>query len=148
MERMQKSYEEIADLFKKNGIKNTRQRQRVFDFLTSCNQPVTADAIYSELKNDATDFETVNLSTIYRVLDIFAKNNLVTKTSFGNDHKAVFEIYRFEHRHHLICVKCNAITPIKGCPLKGYEQSLSQSTHFKILEHRLEILGVCPKCQN
>lgn len=148
MTQNEKSHEEIAELFKKNGIKNTRQRQRVFDYLTTCKQPVTADAIYDELKKDMTTFETVNLSTVYRVLDIFIKNRLVTKTSFGNDHKAVFEIYRMEHRHHLICVKCNEITAIKGCPLKGYEQSLSQSTHFKILEHRLEILGVCPKCQN
>lgn len=148
MERNQKSHEEIAAIFKESGIKNTRQRQRVFDYLTLCIQPVTADAIYDALKTDLLNGDNVNLSTVYRILDIFIKNRLVTKTSFGNDHKAVFEIYRIEHRHHLICVKCNEITAIKGCPLKGYEQSLSQATHFKILEHRLEILGVCPKCQN
>jgi len=148
MEHNQKSHEEIAAIFKKSGIKNTRQRQRVFDYLTICIQPVTADAIYDALKTDLLNDDNVNLSTVYRILDIFIKNRLVTKTSFGNDHKAVFEIYRMEHRHHLICVKCNEITAIKGCPLKGYEQSLSQATHFKILEHRLEILGVCPKCQS
>ncbi len=147
MKRMQKSHEEMADLFKKNGIKNTRQRQRVFNYLISCKQPVTADAIYDALRKEIVSEDTLNLSTVYRILDIFTKNRLVTKTSFGNDHKAVFELYRLEHCHHLICVKCNEITPIKGCPLKGYEQSLSQTTHFKILEHHLEILGVCPKCQ-
>jgi len=148
MVNKQKNLDEMANLFKKNGIKNTKQRQRVFDYLASCNQPVTADAIYDALKIELLNDDRVNLSTVYRVLDIFVKNRLVTKTSFGNDYKAVFELYRVEHRHHLICVRCNAITAIKGCPLKGYEQSLSQATHFKILEHRLEILGVCPKCQN
>lgn len=148
MEHNTKSHVEIAALFKENGIKNTRQRQRVFDYLSTCNQPVTADVIYDALKTDLRHVDPVNLSTVYRILDIFTKNRLVTKTSFGNDHKAVFELYRLEHRHHLICVKCNEITAIKGCPLKGYEQSLSQATHFKILEHRLEILGVCPKCQS
>ncbi len=139
--------EAIVQLFKVNKIKNTKQRQRVFEFLTTCKQPVTADAIYMELSKDINFNESVNLSTIYRILDLFIKSQLVTKNTFANDHKATFEIAKREHGHHLICIKCNQITSIKGCPLKGYEQALSQSTHFQILNHKLEIFGVCPKCQ-
>lgn len=139
--------EAIVQLFKVNKIKNTKQRQRVFEYLTTCNQPVTADAIYMELSRDIQFNESVNLSTIYRILDLFIKSQLVTKNTFGNDHKATFEIAKREHGHHLICIKCNQITAINGCPLKGYEKSLSQTTHFQILNHKLEIFGVCPKCQ-
>jgi len=139
--------EAIVQLFKANKIKNTVQRQRVFEYLTTCNQPVTADSIYFVLSRDTQFKESVNLSTIYRILDIFIKSQLVTKTTFANDHKATFEISKREHGHHLICIKCNQITAINGCPLKGYEQTLRQTTHFQILNHKLEIFGVCPKCQ-
>jgi len=40
------------------------------------------------------------------------------------------------------------VTPLSGCPLKGYDQKVHQSTRYEILEHKLEILGICPECQH
>lgn len=139
--------EDIKSIFKSKGIKNTKQRLRVFEYLLACKQPVTADAIYMDLFREQGDDETLNLSTVYRILDIFLKQKLITKSNLAGDNKASYEINRSEHKHHLVCVKCNLVTPIKGCPLKGYDQVLSHSTHYEILEHKLEVFGVCPKCQ-
>ncbi|HAS74389.1 MAG TPA: transcriptional repressor [Clostridiales bacterium UBA8960] len=139
--------EDIKQIFKSKGIKNTRQRQRVYEYLIACQQPVTADAIYMDLARESAGDETLNLSTVYRILDIFLKQKLIIKSNLTNDNKSTFELNKREHRHHLVCVKCNLVTPITGCPLKGYDQMLSQSTHYEILEHKLEVFGVCPKCQ-
>lgn len=139
--------QQVSEIFKINKIKNTIQRQRVYEFISSCKEPVTADFIYIELSKDKSYEDIINLSTIYRILELFVKHNLVLKNSFGNDHRATFEMNMREHKHHLICVKCNKITAIKGCPLKTYEKDLGDATHFQILEHRLEIFGVCPNCQ-
>ncbi len=140
--------QKVSDIFKANKIKNTVQRQRVYEYMTSCKEPITADTLYIELSKDKSFDDIINLSTIYRILELFVKHNLVLKNSFGNDHRATFEMNLREHKHHLICVECNKITTIKGCPLKTYEKDLGDLTNFKILEHRLEIFGVCPKCQS
>lgn len=140
--------QKVSEIFKANKIKNTVQRQRVYEYMTSLKEPITADALYIELSQDKSFGDIINLSTIYRILELFVKHNLVLKNSFGNDHRATFEMNLREHKHHLICVECNKITTIKGCPLKTYEKDLGDLTNFKILEHRLEIFGVCPKCQS
>lgn len=139
--------DDIKKIFKSKGIKNTRQRQLVFEYLISCTQPVTADAIYMDLFRTLGEDESLNLSTVYRILDIFLREKLIIKSNLAGDNKATYEINRKEHKHHLVCIKCNLVTPIKGCPLKGYDQALSQSTQYEILEHKLEVFGVCPKCQ-
>lgn len=135
--------ESMKAIFKKVGIKNTSQRQSVYLYLHDSEEPLSAEQIYMGMS----DTESVNLSTVYRVLDLFVKKGLVLKSNLSLEDKATYEINHMEHRHHLICVKCKAVVPIKGCPLSGYEVKLGQQTQYKILEHHLEILGICPECQ-
>lgn len=133
----------LKALFKKAGIKNTSQRQHVYLYIETSNTPLSAEQIYMGMS----DSEAVNLSTVYRILDLFTKKGLTLKTNLSHEGKATYELNHQEHRHHLVCVKCKEVIPIKGCPLAGYEEKLGESTHYKILEHHLEILGICPKCQ-
>lgn len=137
--------QDLKMIFKKFGIKNTVQRQTVYIYLSNASAPITAEHIYMELTR--TESDAMNLSTVYRILDLYTKKGLVLKSNLQADGKATYEMNHMEHRHHLVCVKCNSIVPIKGCPLEDYEKRLSESTNYKILEHHLEILGICPKCR-
>jgi Fur family ferric uptake transcriptional regulator len=137
--------EEIKKIFSAHDMKNTRQRQMVYHFLMHSAHPVTAEEIYVGLAAQGDD--SMNLSTVYRILDAFTKKGMTVKSNLTLEGSSTYEINPMEHRHYLICVKCNTVIPIKGCPLKAYEKELGETTHFKILEHRLEILGICPKCQ-
>lgn len=137
--------EEIKQLFKKNKIKNTQQRHMVYSLLKSKKQPITAEDIYIIISDKLE--KPINLSTVYRILEVFTDKGLVLKSKINLNGKALYEINHKEHRHHLICVKCNKIVPIRGCPLGEYEQELEKQTGYKIIEHNLEIKGICPKCQ-
>ena len=135
----------IKDLFKRSGIKFSQQRLLIYSLLNNKREPISADDIYLDLiKNDDSN---INISTVYRILTLFTKKGLVIKSNLNIDGKATFEINHKEHRHHLICVKCGKIIPISGCPLKEYEKALVKRTNYIILEHNLEIRGICPECQ-
>lgn len=137
--------EEIKQVFKTSHIKNTQQRHMVYSLLKNKEQPITAEEIYKIISGK---LETpINLSTVYRILEVFTEKGLVLKSQIQIKGKALYEINHREHRHHLICVRCNNITPIKGCPLGEYEQQLEKQTGYKIIEHNLEIKGICPECQ-
>ena len=126
------------------GIKNTVQRKLVFAILEGENRPLTADEIYVKLKEKK---ETSSLSTIYRILEVFAEKGLILKTSIFNEKKFTFEINRLEHKHYLICAKCNKNIEIEGCPLEKLEAALTKKTRYKIVGHKLDIYGYCPECQ-
>lgn len=137
--------EEIKQLFKTNNIKNTQQRHMVYSLLKNKKQPLTAEEIYKNISGKLN--KTINLSTVYRILDVFTEKNLILKSQIQINAKVLYEINHRDHRHHLICVKCNKILPIKGCPLGEYEQTLEKDTGYQIIDHNLEIKGVCPRCQ-
>ncbi|MDY0236612.1 MAG: Fur family transcriptional regulator [Gudongella sp.] len=137
--------EDVKQLFKSNNIKNTQQRHMVYSILKSKKQPITTEEIYKIISGKLE--KPINLSTVYRILEVFTEKELILKSQIHINGKALYEINHREHRHHLICIKCNKIIPIKGCPLGEYEQILEKQTGYKIIEHNLEIKGICPKCQ-
>ena len=126
------------------GIRNTTQRNLVFDALKAAGCALTADEIYIRLseKNKA-----ISLSTIYRILEVFSAKGLILKTSIFNEKKFVYEINEAEHKHYLICARCNKKIGISHCPLHALEKSLAEETKYKIVGHKLDIYGYCPECQ-
>jgi len=135
---------ENKELFSNIGIKNTRQRNMIFDILKQDELPTTAEQIYLKLKEADT---TISLSTVYRILDVFVSKGLAVKSNISEDNKAMFELNRMEHKHHLICVCCKKMMVVDNCPLEVYEKSLAEKTHFEITGHKLEIFGLCPGCK-
>ena len=132
-------------VFRRSRIKFSQQRLQIFLLLNTKNEPISADDIYLELIKGESN--NINISTVYRILGLFTKKGLVLKSNLNIDGKATFEINHRDHRHHLICIQCGKIVPISGCPLKEYERSLIKKTNYLILEHNLEIRGICPECQ-
>ena len=129
------------DIFLINGIKRTENRKIIVDTLSRSHEPMTAEMIYLEIRND----RNINLSTVYRILSIMTDKGIVCK-SMGADGKAYFCIHGNEHNHYLTCVRCNRKIPIDGCPLEQMGKDLVEKTGFRITGHNLEFLGECPEC--
>jgi len=127
----------------KHGLKNTKQRNLTFNILNQAQNLMTAEDIYFELRKvDA----SINLSTIYRILDIFIEKGIALKSTFPDNNKCVFELNRLEHKHHLICLCCKKIVTISDCPLIEFERHVEQQTNFNIIQHKLEMYGYCNDC--
>lgn len=127
------------------GIKLTRQRLDLLERLKQADGPITAEQLFLNLREEAS---AISLSTVYRILDAFELKGLVEKVVSADENKAIYELNRHEHGHHLICTQCKVRMTITGCPLAGYEETLARTTNYKITGHRLEVYGLCPKCQS
>ena len=132
------------ELFLKNGIKNTRQRNLIYDYLKHEQIPATAEQIYLKLKEEGT---AINLSTVYRILDLFISRGLAVKSNTIDGNRTMFELCHSEHKHHLICVCCKKIVYVDNCPLEVFERTLEKKMSFDITGHKLEIFGFCQECK-
>ena len=132
------------ELFSQRGIKNTKQRNIIYDILKETSLPLTAEQVYVNLLDID---KTMNFSTIYRILETFVSKGLVVKSNMTNDNKTMYELSRIDHRHYLTCIKCKKIITIDSCPLEKLERDLAEATGFSISGHKLEVLGNCPDCQ-
>lgn len=124
------------------GLKRTKQRALVLDVLNQTTLPVTAAEISEQLERHGTP---VWLSTVYRVLDTFIRHGLAEKSGVRGDGMAIYVRTRPEHRHYAVCVECHKIVPLQHCPLEHSPPQL-EGELFQVLEHRLQIFGLCRDC--
>lgn len=127
-----------------SGLKNTKHRAEILQMLEQSPQPVAAEDIYMRLQHGGV---SINLSTVYRILDAFAAKNLLNKLSLTGDSRTLYEYNRMAHRHYLICISCKKIEAIDACPLKEYQRQVTEQTHFEIVGHKLDMFGYCPECR-
>jgi Fe2+ or Zn2+ uptake regulation protein len=134
--------EEIAKTLQQKGYRFTKQRQQIFDSLTS--SPQSVEEIIASLRNKDISIDRV---TVYRTLDCFVDLGIVGKTQF-KDKTAKYELVTVaNHHHHLVCDKCGSVEDI---PLDDsiLLKRVRKQTDFQVNSHSLEFFGICANCNN
>jgi len=124
-----------------NGLKNTKNRQLIFECLKNLNKPITAEELYFLLKD-----KKIDLSTIYRTLNSFYDNGIVKK-EVNSSKKNIFMINNNDDSHVLVCKICHKRVPLKGCPYHKVNKNIEKKTGFIVEDQNTEIYGICPDCQ-
>lgn len=79
--------------------RRSNKREKVLDMLKHSGA-ISAAALHKKLPG-------MNLTTVYRNLEIFVKDGIATRFSLGGD-EALYE-YAKEPHHHAICVDCDKV---------------------------------------
>ncbi|WP_300379559.1 Fur family transcriptional regulator [Clostridium sp.] len=127
---------------KDNGIRITNGRISILNIIESSTKGLAADKIYSECKKNN---KNINLSTIYRTLEMLEEKNILKKINI--DGPAIFVLKKEAHMHTLRCDMCNKSVEIQ-CPMEEIEESIKTQAGFSLTEHKLELKGICDKCKN
>lgn len=135
---------DFSERLKVNGLKCTKHRLMILEMLDKSSQPISAEQLFNVLQSKKI---AINLSTVYRTLEVLCDKNLLNKLNIDNDNRTLFEINRMIHTHYLICLGCKKIISINHCPLEGYESKLAKETGYEIAGHKLDIYGYCPECR-
>ena len=83
---------------------------------------MTAEEIYQKLLAGGA---SVNVSTIYRVLDLFEEKKLVEKDFLPEVRRYGYSLRVPGHIQHLICIRCHKKVDISACPLSQLLESRS-----------------------
>lgn len=140
---MKNTEADYINLLKKTGLKNTKHRLSMLEILNESPQPISAEDVFLQLKSKEV---SINLSSVYRILDAFVEKGLAVKSSVDGCDMSLFEASHAEHVHHFICQGCRRIVLISGCPLESYEKLLQDKLGCEITGHKLEIYGYCKDC--
>ncbi|MGI5984958.1 MAG: Fur family transcriptional regulator [Oscillospiraceae bacterium] len=124
------------------GMKKTKQRKRVFSVLERADSPLSAMDIYKQIEKDDSSFW---LSTVYRILELFANEGLVVKTTVMGNNMTLYELNRNKHRHYAVCVNCRKVVEMDNCPMEKFIPEFAESD-FRVLGHKVEMYGYCKEC--
>ena len=133
---------DIADELIEQGYRLTPQRIMILSAIENCDHHISAEEIYAQIVDR---YPIVNISTVYRTMELLKRLNLVIETDLGEG-RVRYHPADKGHHHHLVCRECGAIidldesllTPLKSALIKEYKFSAD-------LKH-LAIMGRCLNC--
>jgi Fe2+/Zn2+ uptake regulation proteins len=124
------------------GLRMTPQRQLVLDAIRDLGH-ATPEQICSQVQRAA---PAVNITTVYRTLDLMERIGLVQHTHLGHGAPTYSEQ---EHQHvHLVCHSCGEITETPTDLLDDLAGRLRSEFGFELNVSHLALSGLCRTCHD
>jgi Fur family transcriptional regulator, ferric uptake regulator len=125
------------------GLRNTRQKQRLLGILKEADRPMSINEIHSLI---AQELPKIAKSTIYRNIDSLLSQDLIEKYHL-NDNETFYRIKanQHDHKHFVICDDCKKIFDLPTCPIHALENAMEEEG-FIIKDHQIQISGLCKDC--
>ncbi len=124
------------------GYRLTPQRLMVLEAIEGSDNHITAEEIYAHV---VARYPHVNISTVYRTLELLKKLGLVTETDLGGG-RCRYHPADKGHHHHLVCEKCGATVDLDESALAPLKDALRKDYGFTANLKHLAIFGRCRKC--
>ena len=125
------------------GYRLTPQRAMVCSAIENSDNHISAEEIYSQV---VAQYPYVNISTVYRTLELLKRLGLVNETDLGEGHVRYHSADKGRH-HHLICQECGAIIDLDESLLSPIIDILLREYGFIADLRHLAIFGRCVKCK-
>jgi len=122
----------------------TPQRLMIVRALRHADGHMSAAQIVDQVRGD---YPFVDVSTVYRTLDVLKRMRLATSTDMGSG-DVLFEWVPDQPHHHLICTGCGYVSEIEHRYLLGLEESVRDDFGFSPDMHHFAIFGLCRGCQD
>jgi len=85
------------------------------------------------------------MPSVYRTLELFEENGLISRVLTLSP-QARYDANQDEH-HHFICVRCQRVLDSQDPRLQELPVRETAPAGFRVLSHRVQVLGLCPACQ-
>jgi Fur family ferric uptake transcriptional regulator len=123
------------------GYRLTPQRTLVWDVLRREDRHVSAEEVCVLVQEQ---FPHVNISTIYRTLELLVELRLVRETHLGPARR-FFEVEEEVPHHHLVCESCGGVSHVHDEDLGDLHKVLAAGQGFAASQ--LTIFGRCADCR-
>jgi Fur family ferric uptake transcriptional regulator len=124
------------------GYRVTPQRQLILEAVTAL-EHATPEDICTRVQQSAPG---VNISTVYRSLELLEQLGLVTHTHLGHGAPRYHLAAEAEHVH-LVCRECGRITEVGPAAVQPLVTALDSGQGFETDVRHLTVFGRCASCR-
>jgi Fur family ferric uptake transcriptional regulator len=129
------------EVLRANGLRVTPQRQLVFEAVDQLRH-ATPEQILAQVQQTASG---INLSTVYRTLEVLEGVGLVTHAHIGHGAPTYHAIDEDTHIH-VVCDSCRAVLSVPAPIAEPFVQALRDDYGFESDITHMSIQGQCRKC--
>jgi Fur family ferric uptake transcriptional regulator len=133
---------QLVEVLRERGLRMTPQRQLILEAIESLEGHISADAVHTRVTEQ---FPQINISTVYRTLDLLEEMELVRHTHF-DDGVAQYHRAGSDLHQHLICRGCGTEQELDVEILRPLGQSLDRQYGFELDLAHFALIGRCANC--
>lgn len=131
----------LRNTLHQRGLRMTPQRQLVLDAVHDLGH-ATPEQICNQVQRSA---PAVNITTVYRTLDLLERLGLVRHTHLGHGAPTYSEQH---HQHvHLVCHSCGAVAEAPTHLMDDLAERLRADSGFTLDVSHVGLSGLCLACQ-
>jgi Fur family transcriptional regulator, ferric uptake regulator len=131
----------LAEVLRKRGLRLTAQRQLVLEAVHGLGH-ATPEQVHQAVTEVAAG---VNITTVYRTLDLLERLGLVRHTHLGH---GAPNYSADEHEHvHLVCHDCGDVTEVPTALMAGLAERLDGDVGFELDVAHVALSGLCRDCR-
>jgi Fe2+ or Zn2+ uptake regulation protein len=123
------------------GMRQTRQRQQVWEVVRRLGGHCTADEITAALQDEQPGFPR---STVYRALEALSTSGVLHAVRLGQG-PIHYEVATEDHQH-AICQVCQGVLHIEPGLVVELERHLEEHHRFRPVRTDVLVLGTCDEC--
>ncbi|MGE5582125.1 MAG: Fur family transcriptional regulator [Bacillota bacterium] len=145
MPSIDKESDILINYLKEKNLKITGRRKQILDAFLSNEKHISAEELYDQLKRDN---PAIGLATIYRTLKLLCECGLANAIHFSNGVTRYEHLFGHEHHDHLICLNCGKYFEVIDPDIEELQEKLARKNNFEVLQHRMELYGICQECSS
>lgn len=143
LETLESILDRLRSSIRKNGLKNSKQREEILAVLYKSGTHLSPEEIASEVK---VKDRTTSISSVYRILSFLEKENFITALEADKSGRR-YEIAAKEHHDHIICLHCGEIIEFVDSEIEDRQIKVAQKYSAKLISHNMKLFVICQKCQ-
>lgn len=134
----------LVDFLRERKLKVTPHRELILDTFLNHEGHRSVEDIYRTVRKQD---PRVGYTTVYRTMKILLECGLAREIDLADGITRYEHLFNHEHHDHMICMECGTSIEFFNADIESVQDEASERLGFKVLDHKLQIYGVCRKCQ-
>ena len=134
----------FLDYLEQKKLKLTPHRELILENFVDNEGHRSVEDIYRVLREKD---PRIGYTTVYRTMKLLAECGLAREIDLADGITRYEHLFNHQHHDHMICMECGTSIEFFNPEIESLQDAASEQLGFKVLDHKLQIYGVCRKCQ-
>ena len=134
----------LTEYLRERNLKVTPHRELILDTFLGQEGHRSVEDIYRSVKQLD---PRVGYTTVYRTMKLLAECGLAREIDLADGITRYEHLFNHEHHDHMICMECGTSIEFFNPEIEAIQDVASKQLGFKVVDHKLQIYGLCRKCQ-
>lgn len=136
--------ERFEEFLRRQNLKMTPQRRRVFDKAFAVHEHFSVETMYEWLKEE--EGPAVSRATVYRTLEVLERGGFIEAVETGRGEVVYEHVLGHEHHDHMVCRVCGKIAEFQDAEIEKLQLENAKKLGFIMTGHMLRLSGICGDC--